>query len=123
MALDGIGGDILKGIAKSAIDPLGLFSGKKPVLDLFAGDSVGKGGGSGLFPTGRGGRGDLTDMLANMPQDEKNKQMFNVGNAADGLLSGGKSGGGGGGMESAMGAIKEIMGIVKQLLPLIMAFF
>jgi hypothetical protein len=97
----------------------------RQAMNLFPGDKFGTAGASSLFPTGAGGVGDMSDILARLGKKEKNGDNFDTSNAGDNLFSMGKdlAKSGGDMMKSLGGAMQSIMGIVKQLLPLIMAFF
>ena len=113
----GLGNEVLDQVAKRA-DPLNLFSG----------DKMSSGCGSGLVPRGAGGAGGIDELLASLSKKDKNSS-FDTASAGDNLNKGGinpssgsggcdpAGGAGGAGASKAMGAI---MGIVKQLLPMIM---
>lgn len=99
---------------------------QRATMNLFGGDTLNAGGGSGLFPRGQGGTGGIDELLAKLSKKDKNNS-FDTGSVGENLFKGGMkaageglsalSGAASGGMQQAMGAI---MGLVKQLLPMVM---
>ena len=104
----GLGNEVLDQVAKRA-DPLNLFSG----------DTMNCGGGSGLFPRGAGGAGGIDELLAALSKKDKNSSLDTSG-AGDSLFKGGIKAAGeaasavGGaasaGASQAMGAIMGMLG-------------
>ena len=102
-------------------------------LNLFQGDTLGCGGGSGLFPTRAGGTGGIEELLARLSKKDKNSALDTT-NAANGLNQGGKdfgsatgsseaAGGAGQGMAQAMQGIQQVLGAVMNIVKAIMGIF
>lgn len=104
-------------------------------LNLFQGDTLNCGGGSGLFPRRPGGTGAIEDLLASLSGGD-DKRRINTAGAADGLFSGGKDfgsasgcsddqGGGGAGqaLGQAMQGIQQVIGAVMNIVKAVMGIF
>lgn len=114
-------------IAKKAIDPLNLFGGDKMggVQGLFNGSKPGA-------PSMPGGD-SIEDILAVLGGKKDKNNQFDTSSVANSLFSGGKdmgSAGAGdalGGIGSALKGITDalgpIMGMIKQVLPIVASFF
>jgi hypothetical protein len=113
-----LGGNIAQDAIKKTVDP----------LNLFGSDQMSKGGGTARAQGAPGmpGGSSIEDILATMNKGN-DKNPFDVSNAANGLFSAGKDIGNAaadavGGASGAGGSqmMGQIMGIIKQLLPMIM---
>jgi hypothetical protein len=93
-------------------------------LNLFGGDSMTRGS-QGSRANGVGGTGGIEDLLATLGSKKDKNNSFDAGDVGNKLFKAGTdavSGSGGANALSGMmqGAMGQIMGLVKQLLPMIM---